>query len=213
MQRPMNGHGGNTMKSSIYTDGAERGYLDGQILIAMPGLESGMFTRTVVYICAHSDAGAMGFIINREQSLSFPDILLHLNLVEEDNLITLPKLARNLPVQCGGPVETARGFVLHSDDYSCGSSLPVSDDVSMSTTLDVLRAISSGVGPKRATMMLGYSGWGPGQLESEVVENGWLTCPAYEELIFGDSLTNKYNRALQLMGVDPVMLSSEFGHA
>lgn len=201
------------MKSSIYTDGAERGCLDGQMLIAMPNLQSGMFSRSVVYICAHSEAGAMGFIVNREQSLSFPDILLHLNLVPEDNLITLPGFARDLPVQCGGPVETARGFVLHSDDYSCGSSLPVSDDISMSTTLDILRAISIGKGPSRATMMLGYSGWGPGQLEEEVVENGWLTCPADEELIFSSTLTNKYDHALRLLGIDPVMLSSEFGHA
>ena len=201
------------MKSSIYTDGAERGCLDGQMLIAMPNLQSGMFSRSVVYICAHSEAGAMGFIVNREQALSFPDVLLHLNLVQEDNLITLSGLARDLPVQCGGPVETARGFVLHSDDYSCGSSLPVSDDISMSTTLDILRAISAGKGPRKATMMLGYSGWGPGQLEEEVVENGWLTCPADEELIFSGTLTNKYERALKLLGIEPAMLSREFGHA
>src|SRR5690606_3919666 len=129
------------------------------------------------------------------------------------NIISLTGLAKDMSVHCGGPVETARGFVLHSDDYSCPSSLPVSDDISMSTTLDILRAISSGAGPRKATMMLGYSGWGPGQLEDEVIENGWLTCPANEELIFSTSITNKYDRALRLMGIDPVLLSSEAGHA
>lgn len=201
------------MQSSIHADGAERGFYDGKILIAMPGLDSGMFTRSVVYICAHSEAGAMGFIINRKQELSFPEVLLHLKLVQEENLINLSDLARDLPVQCGGPVETARGFVLHSDDYSCGSSMPVSDDISMSTTLDVLRAISAGQGPKKATLMLGYSGWGPGQLEEEVNENGWLTCPANEELIFSGAASSKYNRALRLMGIDPAMLSAQAGHA
>ena len=98
------------MQSSIHADGAERGFYDGKILIAMPGLDSGMFTRSVVYICAHSEAGAMGFIINRKQELSFPEVLLHLKLVQEENLINLSDLVRDLPVQCGGPVETARGL-------------------------------------------------------------------------------------------------------
>ncbi|MCI9866253.1 YqgE/AlgH family protein [Rhizobium skierniewicense] len=191
----------------------ETGFLEGHFLIAMPGLEGGVFERSVVYICAHSSAGAMGFIINRPQQITFTDVLLHLNMLSQTDAIMLPDQTRQFPVLCGGPVEAGRGFVLHSDDYSGDSSIPVSEDISLTSTLDIVRAISSGEGPKKATLLLGYAGWGPGQLENEISSNGWLNCPASEDLIFDRSLNNKYERALGLMGVDPRMLSAEAGHA
>ncbi|WP_159947070.1 YqgE/AlgH family protein [Rhizobium sp. 18065] len=191
----------------------ERGFLDGQFLIAMPGMPDGNFARSVVYICAHSSAGAMGFIINRAQAVTFADILLHLELIDRNDAIMLPDHARHFPIQCGGPVEQSRGFVLHSDDYLSDSSIPVSDDISLTATLDIVRAISDGRGPRHATMLLGYAGWGAGQLELEIGNNGWLNCPASEELIFDRSLDNKYERALSLMGINPAMLSMDAGHA
>lgn len=191
----------------------ERGFLDGQFLIAMPGMSDTNFARTVIYICAHSNDGAMGFVINRPQPLTFGDVLLHLKLIQADAVIRLPELARNFPIQTGGPVETGRGFVLHSDDYMSDSSIPVSDDICLTATLDIVRAISKGGGPRRATMMLGYAGWGSGQLENEIIANGWLTCPASDDLIFDRTLGDKYDRALALMGVSPAMLSMEAGHA
>ncbi|AXV14628.1 hypothetical protein CYG48_02230 [Neorhizobium sp. SOG26] len=191
----------------------ERGFLDGQFLIAMPGMQDGNFARAVVYICAHSDAGAMGFIINRAQEISFTDVLLHLKLMEEADTIMLPQPTRDIPILAGGPVETGRGFVLHSDDFTSESSVPVSEDISLTATLDVIRAICDGRGPARATMLLGYAGWGPGQLEMEIAANGWLNCPSTDELIFDTALEEKYERALALLGVSPEMLSSEAGHA
>lgn len=191
----------------------ERGFLDGQFLIAMPGMFDTNFARTVIFICAHSDDGAMGFILNRPQQLTFPDVLMHLDILDEDEAIRLPAMTRDFQIQAGGPVETGRGFVLHSDDYLSDSSIPVSDDICLTATLDIVRAISRGEGPHRATMMLGYAGWGPGQLETEITQNGWLTCPARDELIFDKALGDKYDRALALMGVSPAMLSIEAGHA
>lgn len=201
------------MSLSTLVDKRERGFLDGQFLIAMPGMADQNFTRSVVYICAHTAEGAMGFIINRSQRLSFTDILLHLDLVPDEEEIRLPESVRHFPIQSGGPVETGRGFVLHSDDYASASSIPVSDDISLTATLDIIRAISGGMGPRKATLLLGYSGWGPGQLEREISANGWLTCPADERLIFDTPLESKYDRALALLGIDPAMLSSEAGHA
>ncbi|WP_314087311.1 YqgE/AlgH family protein [Shinella sp. M31] len=201
------------MAISVLKNKRERGFLDGQFLIAMPGMADANFARTVVYICAHSEDGAMGFVINRPQQLSFSDVLLHLDLVGEDEVIRLPGSTLNFPIRCGGPVESGRGFVLHSDDYMSESSIPVSDDISLTATLDIVRAISRGDGPQRGLMMLGYAGWGAGQIENEIGANGWLTCPAQEELIFDTNLDSKYERALGLMGITPAMLSTEAGHA
>ncbi|WP_408015612.1 YqgE/AlgH family protein [Rhizobium alarense] len=191
----------------------ERGFLDGQFLVAMPGMLDKNFERTVVYICAHSDDGAMGFVINRPQPLSFSDVLLHLQLLDEGEVIRLPGDTRDFPIRSGGPVESGRGFVLHSDDYMSESSIPVSDDICLTATLDIVRAISRGRGPRRGLMMLGYAGWGAGQLEGEIGANGWLTCPAEEDMIFDMRLEDKYDRVLAHMGISPAMLSSEAGHA
>ncbi|MEW9616287.1 YqgE/AlgH family protein [Shinella sp. S4-D37] len=201
------------MAISVLKNKRERGFLDGQFLIAMPGMADANFTRTVVYICAHSDDGAMGFVINRSQQLNFSDVLLHLDLLGEDEVIRLPGATLDFPIRCGGPVESGRGFVLHSDDYMSESSIPVSDDICLTATLDIVRAISRGRGPEKGLMMLGYAGWGAGQIENEIGANGWLSCPAHEELIFDTNLDSKYERALGLMGITPAMLSAEAGHA
>lgn len=201
------------MAMSVLKNRREHGFLDGQFLIAMPGMADANFARTVVYICAHSDDGAMGFVINRPQQLNFSDVLLHLDIVEEDEVIRLPGTTRDFPIRAGGPVESGRGFVLHSDDYMSESSIPVSDDICLTATLDIVRAISRGRGPQRGLMMLGYAGWGAGQIENEIGANGWLSCPAQEELIFDTDLDSKYTRALGLMGITPAMLSAEAGHA
>ncbi|MEB2847052.1 YqgE/AlgH family protein [Rhizobiales bacterium RZME27] len=201
------------MAFSTLADKRERGFLDGQFLIAMPGMEDGNFARSVVYICAHSADGAMGFIINRSQQISFVDVLLHLKMLDEHDAILLPEKTRSFPILSGGPVETGRGFVLHSDDFTGDSSIPISDDISLTATLDVVRAISEDRGPSRATMMLGYAGWGAGQLEAEIAGNGWLNCPATEDMIFDHCLEDKYERALATMGISAAMLSTDAGHA
>jgi putative transcriptional regulator len=194
-------------------DSKERSYLDGQLLIAMPHMLDTNFDRTVIYLCAHSSDGAMGFVLNRPQPITFSDLLVQLNVIKSNEAIRLPRRAQSISVQAGGPVETGRGFVLHSDDYIGDSTMPVSDEMCMTATVDILRAISQGRGPHRAMMMLGYAGWGPGQLEAEITENGWLTCPATDDVVFDRAISDKYERVLASMGIDPAMLSRESGHA
>jgi putative transcriptional regulator len=190
-----------------------RGYLDDQFLIAMPGMKDERFARSVIYICAHSDEGAMGLIINQVQQLLFPDLLVQLGIVDESQAIRLPARARDLVVRHGGPVDRSRGFVLHSDDYTVESSMPVSGDICLTATVDILRAISTGQGPRHALMALGYSGWGAGQLEHEIAENGWLTCPADTDLLFDSDIERKYDRILASIGINPANLSTTAGHA
>lgn len=201
------------MKISSLKSKRQRGVFDGQFLIAMPSLADDNFSRTVIFICAHSDEGAMGFVINRPQALSFPEVLAHLKLIGQNDGHTLPNEMRNFPIRSGGPVENGRGFVLHSDDFQSESSIPVNDEISLTATLDVVKAMARGDGPKRAAMMLGYAGWAAGQLELEMANNVWLNCPASDNLIFDHGLDLKYEQALALMGVSPAMLSSEAGHA
>lgn len=191
----------------------DKGFLDGQFLIAMPSMHDPNFVRSVVYICAHSEDGAMGFVINRAQDVSFSDILLHLKIATDESVDRLPLSVSEFPVLCGGPVDNGRGFVLHSEDYHCNSSIPLSEDICLSTTQDVIRAISAGRGPRYATLMLGYAGWRAGQIENEIAQNAWLTCPASEAMIFDFDLETKYERAMALLGISPSMLSSEMGHA
>ena len=189
--------------------------LAGKILIAMPGMEDKRFARSLVYLCAHSSEGAMGLILNQTApaSSSFEDLLVQLDIIPEEDRITLPDLARQMTVQNGGPVETTRGFVLHSSDYFVdNATLPIDDDFSLTTTLEVLKAIAEGRGPKDAILALGYAGWGAGQLESEIQWNGWLHCPADPVLVFDRDLGTKYDRALRKLGIDIGLLSREAGH-
>ena len=192
---------------------ARAGFLDDQFLIAMPGMKDERFARSVIYICAHSEEGAMGLIINQVQEMLFPDLLVQLGVLDEKQAIRLPPQARDLVIRHGGPVDRSRGFVLHSDDYMVESSMPVSDEVCLTATVDILRAISAGSGPRQALMALGYSGWGAGQLEHEIAENGWLTCPARMDLLFDPDLDRKYDRILASLGINPAHLSIDAGHA
>ncbi|RFC68841.1 MULTISPECIES: YqgE/AlgH family protein [Mesorhizobium] len=189
------------------------GFLDDQFLIAMPGMKDDRFARSVIYICAHSEEGAMGIIVNQAQQMMFPDLLVQLGLLKDEEAIRLPSSARDFVIRNGGPVDRSRGFVLHSDDYVVESSLPISEQICLTATVDILRAISVGRGPRRALMALGYSSWAPGQLENEIAENGWLTCPAETEMLFDQDIERKYDRLMASMGVDPSRLSQFAGHA
>jgi putative transcriptional regulator len=191
------------------------GYLDGQFLLAMPGMADQRFARAVIYICAHSAEGAMGLIINHPaRKVTFPDLLLQLELMKPEELIRLPTPAEKLQVLKGGPVETGRGFVLHSSDFFIdNSTLTIDESVSLTATVDILRAIAQGHGPQQAMLALGYAGWSPGQLEGEIQQNGWLHVPADPGLLFDRDLESKWARAIRLLGIDPAMLSGEAGHA
>jgi putative transcriptional regulator len=190
-------------------------FLNGQLLVAMPGMADARFERAVIYLCAHSADGAMGIIVNQAASkVSFSDLLIQLDVIAENEAIHLPAEAWGVPVIQGGPVETGRGFVLHSADYFVDSStLTIDSDISLTATIDILRAIAKGRGPGRAVLALGYAGWGAGQLETEIQGNGWLHCPADDAIVFDQALETKYERALRKIGIDPVMLSTEAGHA
>jgi putative transcriptional regulator len=192
-----------------------RSYLDGQMLIAMPALQDGPFTRSVIYICAHSNDGAMGIIVNHPAAnINFPDLLVQLEVIPAADRIQLPPRAETVKVLKGGPVETQRGFVLHSSDFFIeDSTLPIDDGVCLTATLDILKAIARGKGPASAVLALGYAGWAAGQLESEIQGNGWLHCSADAELIFGADIESKYDKALRKIGINLGMLSSEAGHA
>jgi putative transcriptional regulator len=192
-----------------------RGYLDGQMLIAMPAMNDERFARTLIYVCAHSSEGAMGIVVNqRAGNIKFPDLLVQLEVIPASERIELPTRAEDVKVLKGGPVETGRGFVLHSADYFIeNSTLPIDEGICLTATLDILKAIARGNGPSSAILALGYAGWAPGQLEHEIQANGWLHCAADPELIFGADIDGKYEKALRKLGIDLGMLSSEAGHA
>lgn len=189
------------------------GFLNGQFLLAMPGMVDDSFARAVVYICAHSDQGAMGFIINQVQPLDFAALLVRLEVITPRQIELLSEKARTMVVRNGGPVETGRGFVLHSDDYMVESSIPVSDDICMTATLDILQAISAGKGPEKTLMALGYAGWDAGQLELEIANNDWLICNSTNELLFDSDIIGKYDRVMAQLGIDPGRLVVQAGHA
>ncbi len=183
-------------------------FLDGQLLIAMPGMGDVRFERSVIFLCEHSDKGAMGLIINKPApELSFADLLAQLKIPASVEL-------EATRVHFGGPVEHGRGFVLHSADYTLAeSSLAISPDFAMTATVDILQDMAKGEGPSRAILALGYAGWGPGQLEGELQANGWLTAPANVELVFGNRDADKWSAALHSISIDPRLLSAEGGRA
>jgi len=183
-------------------------YLDGRLLIAMPTMGDPRFDRTVIYLCAHSKTGAMGLIINKPaEHMTLGELLIQLD-------IDPGHCDRNQIVLTGGPVETSRGFVLHSSDYYVDdTTLRVTDETGLTATLDILKAIARGQGPKRQILALGYAGWGAGQLESEIQANGWLHCDADDALLFDTDLETKWARAMAKLGVNPALLSMSAGHA
>jgi putative transcriptional regulator len=180
--------------------------LAGQLLIAMPQMQDRRFMRSVIFLCAHNEEGAMGLVINKIiDTVTLPELLEKLGI---------PSLGLNSrrPVHAGGPVEEGRGFVLHSDDYREDNTLVVGS-IGLTATLDVLRAIGRGQGPRRSMLALGYAGWGPGQLDTEMSDNGWLHVPADEAIVFDEEIADKWQRALGKLGIDPLSLSGEAGHA
>ena len=203
------------MASHLSPYGTESTYLDGQLLVAMPGMMDERFARAVIFICAHSAEGAMGIILNRPAAnVTMPDLLVQLEIVPEPERIRLPQKVGNMQVLIGGPVETSRGFVLHSPDFHLSqSTLPIDDGICLTATIDILRAIAAGRGPENAVLALGYAGWGAGQLEMELQANGWLNCPADAELVFNTAADVRYEMALRRIGIEPAMLSMEAGHA
>ena len=190
-------------------------YLQGHILIAMPSMEDRQFKRSVIYLCAHSDEGAMGLVINQPtHAITFPELLTQLKIIDGDqDEIMTPSLAR-FPILSGGPVDAGRGFVLHSPDYcDSTSSLIINESITLTANVDVLRAVVQGAGPRQALLALGYAGWASGQLENELQQNAWLVVPASADLVFDDDFNGKYNRCLRALGIDPAMLSSIAGRA
>jgi putative transcriptional regulator len=192
-----------------------RGYLDGQMLIAMPTMADENFARSVIYMCAHSTEGAMGIVINQPAAnINFPKLLVQLDVIPAKEAIRLPEKAESVRVMKGGPVETGRGFVLHTADFFLqDSTLPIDDGMCLTATLDILAEIAKGGGPENAILALGYAAWSAGQLETEIQDNGWLHCAADPDLIFGTDADKKYDKALRKIGINPAMLSSEAGHA
>jgi putative transcriptional regulator len=188
--------------------------LTNQFLIAMPNMGDTRFEKSVILICAHSDDGAMGFVINRTlETPTMQDFFYQLNILEKSEAERLPADLHDAPLYAGGPVEPGRGFVLHSPDFSSSTTLKVSDDIYLTATLEILRAISIGQGPGKVMLALGYSGWASGQLEEEIAANGWLTAPGDPEIVFDCENEARYARSLQIIGVDSRLLSTEAGHA
>lgn len=183
--------------------------LCGKFLIAMPGMGDPRFEHSVVYMCAHSDEGGMGLIINKPTpDLKFPDLLRQLKIPAGD-------AGQDIRIHIGGPVEHGRGFVLHSGEYEAESesTLHVDGRFALTATQDILSDMALGQGPDRALLALGYSGWGPGQLEGEIAQNGWLTCDAVPDIVFAKDHSRKWEQALGVLGIDPIMLSAESGRA
>ena len=190
-------------------------FLDGQLLIAMPSMSDQRFAKSVIYLCAHSEEGAMGLIINHHaDNITFETLLERLEITTSDQAIVMPTPIEEKHVHFGGPVETGRGFVLHSTDYFVdNSTLEIDAHTSLTATIDILKAIASGKGPDRSILALGYAGWSSGQLESEIQSNGWLHCPADPDLVFDPDVDKKYDRALAKIGIDPLHLVNDAGHA
>ncbi|MDE0780322.1 MAG: YqgE/AlgH family protein [Alphaproteobacteria bacterium] len=179
----------------------------GQVLLAMPTMSDPRFERAVIYVCAHNEDGAMGIIINKIlDSIDFRELSGQLDIPVKDT-------AQDVDVHFGGPVENHRGFVLHSIDYHNDETLAVSNSVGLTATLDVLRDLAKGEGPKKYTFALGYTGWGPGQLEVELKENAWLSVPASDNLLFEIANNDKWERAFNSIGVNLSVLSGASGHA
>jgi putative transcriptional regulator len=182
-------------------------YLTGQLLIAMPAMAGSAFAQSVIYLCAHTDEGSMGIVLNQPlSSPTFGDLLRQLNVAP------VPPL-RQITLRRGGPVDGARGFVLHTPDWTDDGSLVVENGLALTASLDILKAIADGGGPRQGLLALGYAGWGPGQLEDEIQQNAWLSAPASLDLVFGDHPETIWRRALASLKVDPLLLSDTAGHA
>jgi len=191
----------------IRRGGEESGYLTGQLLVAMPNMRDPRFEKTVIYMCVHNAEGAVGLVLNRQiESITFPDLLRQLNIETDAG-------APELPIHFGGPVETGRGFVLHSSDYGQSGTIMVGDLIGLTATVDILKDMAARRGPRSSMLALGYAGWGPGQLDSEIQQNAWLNVPSDQDLVFDADIDSKWNRAIAKLGFDPSLLSGDAGHA
>lgn len=181
--------------------------LQHHFLVAMPNLADSFFSQSVVYICEHTEEGAMGVIINRPTQVMLPELLGHLNISNRS------EIAINTPVLFGGPVEKAQGMVLHTQPAEWKSSIEVADNIFITTSVDVLETIGTDDGPNDALIMLGYAGWGQGQLEEELAENSWLTVPAHHDIIFNTPAEKRWHAAASILGIDINLMSDTMGHA
>lgn len=182
-------------------------YLVGHLLVAMPGMPDSRFDKAVIYVCAHSEEGAMGLVINQAmEDISLTELLEQLGVPSS-------RYVDEISVQLGGPVEQGRGFVLHTPEYVHDSTLVVDEKMALTGTLDILQDIALGDGPQKSLLILGYAGWGPGQLDAEILENGWLTVEADQELVFSNDLDTKWKDAMTKLGIDLSLLSEDAGHA
>ncbi len=194
-------------KTSATSANSSENSLAGHLLVAMPNMSDPRFERAVIYVCAHGEDGAMGLMINKlVDQITFPEMLEQLGIDNSD-------VSDQIRVHFGGPVETGRGFVLHSTDYRQDSSMEVDSTVALTATVDILRDIAGGQGPRRSLLALGYAGWGPGQLDQEIQANAWLHVHPDEQLVFDTDLDDKWQRAIGKLGFDPFSLTGHFGHA
>jgi putative transcriptional regulator len=193
----------------------EERFLEGKMLIAMPSTEDERFERTLIYLCVHNADGAMGIVVNKPATnITMPELFDQLSITLPKNSSDYSPQAMACPILVGGPVETSRGFVLHSQDYySDETTLPIDSKIGLTASVDILHAIANGCGPDRALLALGYAGWAPGQLEAEMRANGWLHCDPDFELLFGQNLDIKYHGAMAKLGIKISELSAEAGHA
>jgi putative transcriptional regulator len=193
---------------SSETDESERAMsLAGQLLVAMPQMQDARFARSVIMMCAHNEEGALGLVVNKLiDQLTLPELMKQLG-------IEAARVSQHKRVHFGGPVDGGRGFVLHSADYVEAGTLVIGDTMGLTATLDILRAIGRGEGPQKSLLALGYAGWGPGQLDAEIQANGWLNVAADDDIVFGPGPAEKWQRALAKLGVHPLTLSGDAGHA
>lgn len=191
----------------------KEGFLSGQLLLAMPGMNDPRFESTVIYVCTHTEDGAMGLVINKHcENIDFPDLLSQLN-IDHSNSVIKRKDLKKISLHEGGPVESGRGFILHSADYVQETTLIISETIALTATIDILTSIAMNEGPQDYLIALGFSGWSRGQLENEILNNSWLSIEADEELVFRTDLDLKLPRAMAKLGVDLSLLSSQYGTA
>ncbi len=192
------------MSTEITVDGE---YLEGRILIAMPTMSDPRFKKTIILLCTHNEEGAMGIVLNKNmEAFTFGSLLEQLEIQHDSNL-------EKTRVHFGGPVDAERGFILHSTDTVQENSTVIGEGIALTATLDMLERMATGEGPDSSFIALGYAGWGPGQLEAEIQENGWLIVDADPDLVFSDQLTGKWQAAIDKLGFDPGLLSMDAGHA
>lgn len=189
------------------------GQFEGRFLVAMPGMNTSIFAESVVYLCAHSDEGAMGFLLNKPATITFSELIGHTEFGKAMALDTVSVDRAAGPVRIGGPVDEHRGFVLHSGDYSIDTTIPVSEAIYLTSTVEILKSIIAGRGPRQAAVALGYAGWGAGQLEREIRDNAWLTMEADPDIVFAHNNEEKYSALINRLGIGAANFIPEGGRA